>query len=38
MRIRAAVAADRTLILDLAPRLVEFGQVAGREAARIKPL
>lgn len=32
MRIRAARLDDRDFILDLAPRLVEFGDVAGREA------
>jgi ribosomal protein S18 acetylase RimI-like enzyme len=35
MRIRAAVLDDREFILGLAPRLVEFGEVAGREAAQM---
>jgi len=35
MRIRTAVASDRALILGLAPRLVEFGQPAGRDAAQM---
>jgi GNAT superfamily N-acetyltransferase len=33
MRIRAAVQADRTFILEAAARLVEFGEVPGRDPA-----
>jgi GNAT superfamily N-acetyltransferase len=35
MRIRPAGLDDREFILALAPRLVEFGQVAGRDAAQM---
>ena len=35
MRIRPALARDRTFILDLAQRLVEFGPVPGRDASQM---
>jgi ribosomal protein S18 acetylase RimI-like enzyme len=35
MRIRPAVSRDRSFILDLAPRLIEFGDVPGRSPSEM---
>jgi GNAT superfamily N-acetyltransferase len=35
VRIRPAVPADREFILELTPRLLEFGSVAGRDSAQM---